>query len=63
MSMNYNNNNNNNNNKFDDEILMSISFKNEKDIENLKQSSYFMSIWDKKIMNEIMNSLVVKEQI
>jgi hypothetical protein len=42
---------------------MSISFKNEKDIENLKQSSYFMSIKNRKVMNEIMNSLIVEEQI
>jgi DNA/RNA endonuclease YhcR with UshA esterase domain len=49
--------------QFNDEILMFVSFRNEKDIEKLKQSSYFMSFKDKKTMNEILNSFVTNDQV
>jgi hypothetical protein len=49
--------------QFNDEILMLVSFRDEKNIEEFKQFSYFMSIKNKRAMNEIMNSLVADEQI
>jgi hypothetical protein len=49
--------------QFNDEILMFVSFRDEKNIEELKQFSYFMSIKNKKTMNEIMNSFVADDQI
>jgi hypothetical protein len=49
--------------QFNDEILMLVSFRDEKNIEELKQFSYFMSIKNKKTMNEIMNSFVADDQI
>jgi hypothetical protein len=49
--------------QFNDEILMLVSFRDEKNIEKLKQFSYFMSIKNKRAMNEIMNSFVADEQI
>ncbi len=49
--------------KFDDEILMLVSFKNEKNIDDLKQSSYFMFTRDRKVMNEILDSFVVDDQV
>jgi hypothetical protein len=49
--------------QFNDEILMLISFRNEKDIEEFKQFSYFMSIKNKKIMNEILDFFVTNDQI
>jgi hypothetical protein len=42
---------------------MLVSFRDEKDIEKLKQSSYFMSFKDKKTMNEILNSFVTNDQV
>jgi hypothetical protein len=42
---------------------MFVSFRDEKNIEKLKQSSYFMSFKDKKTMNEILNSFVTNDQI
>jgi hypothetical protein len=38
-------------NQFNDEILVFVSFRNEKTIEELKQFSYFMSFKNKKTMN------------
>ncbi len=49
--------------QFNDEIFMLVSFRDEKNIEKFKQSSYFMSIKNKRAMNEIMNSFVADEQI
>ncbi len=49
--------------QFNDEILMLVSFRDEKNIEKFKQFSYFMSIKNKRAMNEIMNSLVANDQI
>jgi hypothetical protein len=49
--------------QFNDEILMFVSFRDEKNIEKFKQFSYFMSIKNKKTMNEIMNSFVADDQI
>jgi hypothetical protein len=49
--------------QFNDEIFMFVSFRDEKNIEEFKQSSYFMSIKNKKTMNEIMNFLVADDQI
>ncbi len=49
--------------QFNDEILMFVSFRDEKNIEKFKQFSYFMSIKNKRAMNEIMNSFVADEQI
>ncbi len=49
--------------QFNDEIFMLVSFRDEKNIEELKQSSYFMSIKNKRAMNEIINSFVADEQI
>jgi hypothetical protein len=42
---------------------MSISFKNETYVQDLKQVSYFMSNRDKKVMNEILNSLLKEDQV
>lgn len=42
---------------------MSIRFQNEKHVKDLKQASYALSNRDKKIMNEILNSLVKEEQV
>jgi hypothetical protein len=49
--------------QFNDEILMFVSFRNEKNIKRLKQSSYFMSFKDKKTMNEILNFFMTNNQI
>ncbi len=49
--------------QFNDEIFMLVSFRDEKNIEEFKQSSYFMSIKNKRTMNEIMNLLVSDDQI
>ncbi len=49
--------------QFNDEILMLVSFRDEKNIEEFKQFSYFMSIKNKRAMNEIMNFFVADEQI
>jgi hypothetical protein len=49
--------------QFNDEIFMLVSFRDEKNIEELKQFSYFMSIKNKRAMNEIRNSFVADEQI
>jgi hypothetical protein len=49
--------------QFNDEMFMFVSFRDEKNIEELKQFSYFMSIKNKKAMNEIMNSFVADDQI
>jgi hypothetical protein len=48
--------------KFND-VEMSISFRDEKDIENLKQSSYSMFVRNKKTMNEILDLLISSDQI
>jgi predicted transposase YbfD/YdcC len=48
---------------FNDEIFMLVSFRDEKDIERLKQFSYFMSFKDKKTMNEILNFFVTNDQV
>jgi hypothetical protein len=45
-------------NQFNDEIFMLISFRDEKDIEELKQFLYFILIKNKKTMNEISNFFV-----
>jgi hypothetical protein len=50
-------------NQFNDEIFMLVSFRNEKNIEEFKQFSYFMSIKNKRAMNEIMNFLIADDQI
>lgn len=42
---------------------MSISFQNEKNVEELKQAFYFMTVKNKKVMNEILNSLMKEEQV
>ena len=44
--------------RFNDDITMSISFKNEKNINDLKQSSFFMSVKNKKAMNDILDFLI-----
>jgi hypothetical protein len=49
--------------QFNDEIFMLISFRDEKNIEKLKQSLYFMSIKNKRIINEIMNFFIADDQI
>jgi hypothetical protein len=49
--------------QFNDEILMLVSFRDEKNIEKLKQFSYFMSFKDKKTMNEILNFFVTNDQV
>jgi hypothetical protein len=49
--------------QFNDEIFMLVSFRDEKNIEEFKQFLYFMSIKNKRTMNEIMNFLVADEQI
>jgi hypothetical protein len=46
-----------------DGILMSISFRDEKDIEGLKQSPYSMFNRDKKAMDEILDPLVTGGQV
>ena len=48
---------------FNDDIKMSISFKNEKNVNELKQIFYFMFARNKKIMNEILNFLIENEKI
>ncbi len=42
---------------------MLVSFRDEKNIEELKQFSYFMSIKNKKIMNEILDFFVTDDQV
>ena len=42
---------------------MSISFKNETNVKKLKQTSYSMSTKNRKTMNEILNSLIKKNQM
>jgi hypothetical protein len=49
--------------QFNDEIFMLVSFRDEKNIEEFKQFSYFMSIKNKRTMNEIMNFFVADDQI
>jgi hypothetical protein len=49
--------------QFNDQIFMLVSFRDEKNIEKFKQFSYFMSIKNKRTMNEIMNSFVANDQI
>ena len=49
--------------KFNDDIKMPISFKNENNVKNLKQISYFMSLRDKKAMNEILDSFTQEGRI
>ena len=46
--------------KFNNDIKMFISFKNETNVEKLKQISYSMSTKNRKAMNEILNSLTKK---
>ena len=47
--------------KFKNDIKMFIFFKNEFDIINLKQTLYFMSTRNKRIMNEMLNSFFEKK--
>ena len=42
---------------------MSIFFKNETNVEEFKQASYFMSVRNRKVMNEILNSLAKKSKV
>jgi hypothetical protein len=49
--------------QFNDEILMLVSFRDEKNIEKLKQFLYFMSFKNKKTINEILNFFVTNDQI
>jgi hypothetical protein len=50
-------------NQLNDEILMLVLFRDEKNIEKFKQFSYFMSIKNKKIINEILDFFVTNNQI
>ena len=50
-------------NKFNDDIEMFIFFRNEIDILNFKQNSYFFIVRNKKTMNEIFDSLVKQKRI
>ena len=47
--------------KFNNDIKMSIFFKNEVDIQNFKQISYSISAKNRRILNEILNSLIKKK--
>jgi hypothetical protein len=49
--------------KFNDDIEMSILFRNEEDVEDLKQTSYSMSVKNKKAIDDILNSLIKGEQV
>ena len=49
--------------KFNDDIKMFISFKNETNVEKLKQISYSMSTKNRKTMNEILNLLIKKNRM
>ena len=49
--------------KFNNDIKMFISFKNESNVEKLKQISYLMFVKNRKIMNEILNSLTKKNRV
>ena len=50
-------------NKFNDDIEMLISFKNEIDVLNLKQNFYSFIVKNRKIMNEILNFLLKQNRI
>ena len=42
---------------FNDDVIMSIKFKNENDVSDLKQNSYQLSLRNQKAMNEILKCL------
>ena len=50
-------------NRFNDEIKIFISFKNEKKIDDLKQTSFSMSVKNKKTMNEIFDFFVKDKRV
>ena len=54
---------NNDLNKFNDDIEMLIFFRNEIDILDFKQNSYFFIARNKKVMNEILDSLMKQKRI
>ena len=49
--------------KFKNSVKMSIFFKNEFNIKKLKQVFYFLSVCDRRAMNEMLNPLVKKNRV